>query len=168
MSKVTKQGEPGLGPKSPDSLLKTIPYISCSATKHPFTHKCTHACTHSRTPTYLSHHKSIYSQRVSAPIGHSVLPCPCLAGHWNPLHSPLHQRSLFRVPLKSPCRSSPHFQPQSIYLQGGLRNNLSSLHFQARVEMAPWRTGLGPIAMLPPIIPPQTAVLAFAKSPWPS
>lgn len=134
MSKVTKQGEPGLGPKSPDSLLKTIPYISCSATKHPFTHECTHACTRSCTPIYLSHHKSIHSQRVSAPIGHSVLPpLPCLVGHWNPLHSPLHQRSLFRVPLKSPCRSSPHFQPQSVYLQGGLRDNLSSPHFQEKV-----------------------------------
>lgn len=83
----------------------------------------------------------------------------------------LHQRNLFRVPFKAPCRSSPHFLPQSVYLQGGgsRKHPLSSPTFRPGWNWhSLWRKGLGPIAKPPPIIPPQTAVLAFANTDYQS
>lgn len=162
MSKVTKQGEPGLGPKSPDSLLKLkiFQYTSGSATKHPLTH--THAY------QYPSHHKPIHSQRVTAPIGHGdLLSLPSLVEQLGPTpFTPSIRKACLGFPSNLP---SGHLHTSSLNQLAGWgsqRHPLSSPTFRPRWN---WHLTLDkrirthcPVA--PPIIPPQTSVLAFAKT----
>lgn len=170
LSKVTQQGEPGLGPKSPDSLLKLKMFQDtvCSTTKHPLTHTCLPTPQPPQTHSFSKGHH---------PIGHGdLLSLPCLVEQLGP--------TPFTPSIRKACLEFPSNLPSGLLHTSSLSQSICRVgvsetpsvfpYLRARVELALTlekriRTHC-PVA--PPIIPPQTSVLAFAKtdpskSPWP-
>lgn len=145
MSKVTQQGEPGLGPKSPDSLLKLkmFQYTICSTTKHPLTH--------TRAYRHPSHHKPIHSQRVTAPIGHGdLLSLPCLVEQLEP--------TPFTPSIRKACLGFPSKLPSGLLQTSSLSQSTCRVGVSETPSVfptfrpgwnwhSPWRKGLEPIAL---------------------